>query len=108
MKDLLAGTRVLPDAQPLSPVIEIPQPNLAAGMKWLCGKVGARPGPSHFGKAVQEAEAVQAERSVFERLKRGQAVEMPCASLRNAITIRGNSRAFPILNFMQRLRPSIQ
>ena len=51
---------------------------------------------------------MQAERSVFERLKRGQAVEMPCASLRNAITIRGNSRAFPILNFMQRLRPSIQ
>ena len=30
----------------------------------------ARPGPSHFGEAVQEAEAVRAERLVVEELKR--------------------------------------
>jgi hypothetical protein len=29
-----------------------------------------RPGPSHFGEAVQEAEAAQAERLVVEGLKR--------------------------------------
>jgi len=36
-------------------VIETPQPNLVAGMKWLLKKVDTRPGPSHFGEAVQEA-----------------------------------------------------
>ncbi len=30
----------------------------------------ARPGPSHFGEAVQEAEVAQAERLVVEGLKR--------------------------------------
>jgi hypothetical protein len=33
-------------------------------------QVDARPGPSHFGEAVQEAEAAQAERLVVEGLKR--------------------------------------
>ena len=51
-------------------IIETPQPNLVAGMKWLFVKVDTRPGPSHFGEAVQEADAVQAERLVVERLKR--------------------------------------
>jgi hypothetical protein len=110
-------------------VIETPQPNLVAGMKWLLwtytatllgewgipkdSETGRRvfaermewrrgedlhgefkrvergwclggeefrqelleqvdtpPGPSHFGEAVQEAEAVQAERLVIEGLKR--------------------------------------
>jgi hypothetical protein len=36
----------------------------------LLEQVDARPGPSHFGEAVQEAEAVQAERLVIEGLKR--------------------------------------
>jgi hypothetical protein len=36
----------------------------------LLEQVEARPGPSHFGEAVQEAEAVQAERLVVEGLKR--------------------------------------
>jgi hypothetical protein len=36
----------------------------------LLEQVDARPGPSHFGEAVQEAEAAQAERLVVERLKR--------------------------------------
>ena len=89
-------------------VIETPQPNLVAGMKWLLGTYTSRfnrrhkefghlfsgrykalivdgsgngylfcleqvdtpPGPSHFGEAVQEAEAAQAERRVVEGLKR--------------------------------------
>jgi hypothetical protein len=33
-------------------------------------QVDVRPGPSHFGEAVQEAEAAQAERLVVEGLKR--------------------------------------
>src|ERR1035441_10193039 len=36
----------------------------------LLEQVDARPGPSHFGEAVQEAEAAQAERLVVEGLKR--------------------------------------
>jgi hypothetical protein len=36
----------------------------------LVEQVEARPGPSHFGEAVQEAEAAQAERLVVEGLKR--------------------------------------
>ena len=36
----------------------------------LLEQVEARPGPSHFGEAVQEAEAAQAERLVAEGLKR--------------------------------------
>jgi hypothetical protein len=36
----------------------------------LLEQVETRPGPSHFGEAVQEAEAVQAERMVVEGLKR--------------------------------------
>ncbi len=105
-------------------VLETPQPNLVAGMKWLLGtytsrynrrdgefghlfsgermegrrqegrakefkplergwclgdeqfrrelleQVSTRPGPSHFGEAVQEAEVVQAEGWVVEALKR--------------------------------------
>ena len=51
-------------------VLETPQPNLVVGMKWLREEVDARPGPSHFGEAVQEAEAAQAERLVVEGLKR--------------------------------------
>ena len=33
-------------------------------------EVDTPPGPSHFGEAVQEAEAVQAERRVVEALQR--------------------------------------
>jgi len=106
-------------------VVETPQPNLVAGMKWLLGtyasrynrrhgefghlfsgrermewrrgegaeqefkplergwclggeefrrelleQVRTRPGPSHFGEAVQEAVEVRAERLVVEGLKR--------------------------------------
>jgi len=61
-------------------VVETPQPNLAAGMKWflgdeqfrreLLGQVSGRPGPRHFGEAVQEASEAQAERLVVEGLKR--------------------------------------
>jgi hypothetical protein len=36
----------------------------------LLEQVSTRPGPSHFGEAVQEAEVVQAERWVVEALKR--------------------------------------
>jgi len=36
----------------------------------LLEQVDTPPGPSHFGEAVQEAEAVQAERGVVEGLKR--------------------------------------
>src|ERR1039458_9254124 len=36
----------------------------------LLEQVDARPGPSHFGEAVQEAEGAQAERLVVEGLKR--------------------------------------
>ena len=36
----------------------------------LLEQVETRPGPSHLGEAVQEAEAVQAERLLVERLKR--------------------------------------
>jgi hypothetical protein len=36
----------------------------------LLEQVDTPPGPSHFGEAVQEAEAVQAERRVVEGLKR--------------------------------------
>ena len=36
----------------------------------LLEQVEARPGPSHFGEAVQEAEAAQAERLVVQSLKR--------------------------------------
>ena len=36
----------------------------------LLEQVDARPGPSHFGEAVQEAEAAQAERLVVKGLKR--------------------------------------
>ncbi len=36
----------------------------------LLEQVDARPGPSHFGEAVQEAETAQAERRVVEGLKR--------------------------------------
>ena len=36
----------------------------------LLEQVDARPGPSHFGEVVQEAEAVQAEQLVIEGLKR--------------------------------------
>ena len=36
----------------------------------LLEQVEARPGPSHFGEAVQEAEAAQAERLVVEGRKR--------------------------------------
>jgi hypothetical protein len=36
----------------------------------LLEQVEARPGPSHFGEAVQEAEAAQAERLMVEGLKR--------------------------------------
>jgi hypothetical protein len=36
----------------------------------LLEQVDTPPGPSHFGEAVQEAEAVQAERLVIEGLKR--------------------------------------
>ena len=36
----------------------------------LLEQVDPRPGPSHFGEAVQEAEAAQAERLVVEGLKR--------------------------------------
>jgi hypothetical protein len=36
----------------------------------LLEQVEARPGPSHFGEAVQEAEAAQAERLVVKGLKR--------------------------------------
>ena len=36
----------------------------------LLEQVDARPGPSHFGKAVQAAEPVRAERLVVEGLKR--------------------------------------
>jgi hypothetical protein len=36
----------------------------------LLEQVDTRPGPSHFGEAVQEAEAAQAERLVVEGLKR--------------------------------------
>jgi len=36
----------------------------------LLEQVETRPGPSHFGEAVQEAEAAQAERLVVEGLKR--------------------------------------
>ncbi len=38
-------------------VLETPQPNLVVGMKWLREELDARPGPSHFGEAVQQAEA---------------------------------------------------
>ena len=89
-------------------VIETPQLNLVAGMKWLLGTYTSRfnrrqkefghlfsgrykalivdgrgngylfcleqvdtpPGPSHFGEAVQESKAVQAERRVVEGLQR--------------------------------------
>jgi REP element-mobilizing transposase RayT len=40
-------------------VVETPQPNRVAGMKWFLGRrelleqVSARPGPRHFGEAVQ-------------------------------------------------------
>jgi hypothetical protein len=37
---------------------------------WSSEEEDTRPGPSHFGEAVQEAEAVQAERVVVEGLKR--------------------------------------
>ena len=36
----------------------------------LLEQVETRPGPSHFGEVVQEAEAVQAERLVVEGIKR--------------------------------------
>ena len=36
----------------------------------LLEQVDARPGPSHFGEAVQEAEVAQAVRLVVEGLKR--------------------------------------
>jgi hypothetical protein len=36
----------------------------------LLEQVNARPGPSHFGEAVQEAELARAERLVAEGLKR--------------------------------------
>ena len=70
-------------------VVQPPQPNLVAGMKWFLGaytsrynrrrkefrrelleQVSARPGPRHFGEAVQEASEAQAERLVVEGLKR--------------------------------------
>ena len=70
-------------------VVETPQPNLVAGMKWFLGtytsrynrrhkefrrelleQVSVRPGPRHFGEAVQEASEAQAERLVVEGLKR--------------------------------------
>ena len=78
-------------------VIETPQPTLPAGMEWrrredwragfkrvergwclggeqfrqeLLEQVETRPGPSHCGEAVQEAETVQAERLGVEGLKR--------------------------------------
>ncbi|MGO9199159.1 MAG: transposase [Limisphaerales bacterium] len=70
-------------------VVETPQPNLVAGMKWFLGaytsrynrrrkefrrelleQVSARAGPRHFGEAVQEASEAQAERLVVEGLKR--------------------------------------
>src|ERR1019366_7766331 len=89
-------------------LVETPEGNLVAGMKWLLGtytgrfnrrhkefghlfsgrykalivdgsgngylfcleQVDTPPGPSHFGEAVQEAEAAQAERRVVEGLKR--------------------------------------
>jgi hypothetical protein len=57
-------------------VVETPQPNLVAGMRWFLGRrelleqVRARPGPRHFGEAVQEASEAQAERLVVEGLKR--------------------------------------
>ena len=71
-EDRFPGACVLPDAQPLS---------LGPGERgWCLGgeefrqelleQVDARPGPSHFGEAVQEAEVAQAERLVVEGLKR--------------------------------------
>ena len=78
-------------------VIETPQPNLPTGMEWrrredlrgefkrvergwclggeqfrqeLPEQVETRPGPSHFGEAVQEAETAQAERLVAAGLRR--------------------------------------
>ena len=57
----------------------------------LLAPVDARPGPSHFVEAVQEAEAAQAERLVVEALKRMRwseavravIVQKPRARLRN-------------------------
>ena len=31
-------------------VVETPEPNLVAGMKWLLEQANARPGPGHFGE----------------------------------------------------------
>jgi hypothetical protein len=64
------------DSSQCSEVVETPQPNLVAGMKWFLGRrelleqVSARPGPRHFGEAVQEASEGQAERLVVQGLKR--------------------------------------
>ena len=51
-------------------VIETPQPNLVAGMKWLLGTYTSRYNRRHNGEAVQEAEAAQGERLVVQGLKR--------------------------------------
>ena len=77
-------------------------------------KGGRAAGAEPFWEGRAGAEAVQAERSVFERLKRVRCqaaempAEMPCVSLRNAIKGGRNSHAFPVLNFTQRFRTSIQ
>ena len=42
----------------------------ATVISFCLAQVDTAPGPSHFGEAVQEAEAVQAERRVVEGLKR--------------------------------------
>ena len=65
-------------------VLETPQPNLVVGMKWLREEVDARPGPSHFGEAVQEAEAAQAERRVVEGLRRMAWTEADLSARRKA------------------------
>src|ERR1035441_3514976 len=39
-------------------------------ISFCLAQVDTAPGPSHFGEAVKEAEAVQAERGVVEGLKR--------------------------------------